>query len=291
MSDSIPMIGSMIWDGDYSVKNATEHRYGKLLKYFEYNYWEPEKENIVVFSDICIPQAAEPRFNGVKHKVAWMMEGPGVYRTWGHFIAVFDFLSNNLGLYTAVATCDDSLVEKYPGKFIYVPFGGIIVPKESSFIFSKSKMCSTTAGQLYSPRDLVYSTYKDSGKIDFLGSSFGQIARYDNIVDGFKNYRYHISIPNCAEDRYFSSNLTDPLACGTVPIWWGTKKLGDFFNMDGIIVVSSMGELDEAINRMSEDDYLRRMPAIKENHVLVEKYRTPENALWENVLSKLYGSI
>ena len=286
---AIPLIGSMIWEGDYSVKNATEYRYGKLFKYFDYNWWKPEDEKIVVFSDVVIPHAVEPRFAKVPFKVAWMMEGPEVFNTFGGHVAAKNWLLKNLDKVAAVATCDDSLVEKYPDKFVFVPFGGIIVPPEESYIYPKTKLCSMTCGVMYPPRDTIYTRYKNSGFIHFLGKAFGN--PFVKHVDGFKDYMYHITAPSSRAERYFSAPLCDPLACGTVPIWFGCTKLGDFFDMNGIIAVNSLDELDEALKKISIEDYNSRLGAIATNRQLVEKYRTPDNTLWENVLSNLYGKV
>ena len=40
----IPRIGSQIWEGNYTVKNCPNLRYGKGLKSFEYNWKTPENE-------------------------------------------------------------------------------------------------------------------------------------------------------------------------------------------------------------------------------------------------------
>lgn len=286
MVDNIPKIGSMIWEGNYSVKNDLNFRYGKLLKYFEYNWWKPEEERIVVFSDYVIPQGKEPRFKNVKHKVAWLMESPAVFSRFGGHAAALQWLIKNLDAFSAVATCDDSLVERYPDKMKFVPFGGVIVPYEETQVYQKTKFCSMTAGQLYSPRDLIYTRYKDTGKIDFLGKVFNR--PYKSVVNGFKDYMYHISVSSCRENRYFSSNITDAIACGTIPIWWGCSKINEFFDMNGIITFDTIDKLDDILKNIGIEDYNKRLEAIHNNIKLVERYRTPDNMLWENVLSKLY---
>lgn len=286
---NIPTIGCMIWEGDYSVKNDTDFRYGKRLKYFEYNWQQPEKEKIVVFSDYTIPQIVLPKFDKVLYKIAWMMEGPGVYASYGGHIAVKKWILENLDKITVVATCDDSLIEMYPDKFIFVPFGGVIVLPHETKLYPKTKLCSMTSGWLFGVRNDIYSYYKDTGIIDFLGRAFGK--PYNSTAEGFADYMYHVSISSCCDNRYFSSNITDAFACGTVPVWWGCPKIGEFFNTDGIMIVNSIKEIHDVVNRMSVEDYESRRDAIAENFQLVEKYRTPDNNLWENVLSSLWEKI
>ena len=86
-----------------------------------------------------IPTAKNPRFSKVPCKVAWMIEGPGVYK-WGQFAPIREWLLTNLDVFAAVATCDDSLVTLYPDKIIYVPQGEIAVPIEKAKIYEKTKL-------------------------------------------------------------------------------------------------------------------------------------------------------
>lgn len=58
--------------------------------------------------------------------------------------------------------------------------------------------------------------------------------------------------------------------------------------MRGVISFESLDELDTILEKIGPEDYYSRIDAIKINAQLVEKYRTGENALWENVLSTLY---
>lgn len=294
MSD-VPTIGSMIWEGNYNVKNSLHIRYGKDLKYFEYNWKTPEDEKIVVWSDLNIPTAQLPKFSKVPYKVAWMMEGPGVYQ-WGQFAPIKEWLLAHLDIFTMVATCNDSLVAQYPDKFVFVPFGGIAVPLEKTQIYEKTKLCSMTAGHMYPPRYLVRDIVADSGKVDILGRAYGK--PYVTTDEGFADYMYHLTIASSCVNRYFSSNLMDAFACGTIPIWWGCPGISDFFDMNGVIVINPAGrsfdtfatdEFKKIMEMINPDDYKSRSVAIKTNHQLVEKFRTPDNTLWENVLEQLYG--
>jgi hypothetical protein len=285
----IPRIGSQIWEGDYSVKNDTDFRYGKRLKHFEYNYWAPWDEKIVVFSDLAIPNAADPKFASVPYKVAWMMEGPTLYSQWGQFIAIMKWLLDHLDLFTVVATCDDSLIARYPDKMKFCPIAGLMVRPEQTQIYPKTRLCSMTAGHMYPPRDAIYQAYNDTGLIEFLGK--GVDKPYATVVDGFRDYMYHVSIPSSNAPRYFSSNLVDAFACGTVPIWNGCRRISDFFNMDGVILFDTVTDLDKILKMIGPDDYARRLPAIQENFRRVERFRTMDNNLWLNVLADIYARI
>jgi hypothetical protein len=283
----IPTIGSMIHPNNYSPAKDPDFVFGKRLHYFNYNCSSPQDEKVVVFSDEFIPSATLPQFNKVKHKVAWLMESPKLFTQFGGLINVMAWLSqkSNQDVFSAIATCDDSLVESRPDKFVYVPFGGILVFPHQTKMYNKTNLCSLSSGTMTQERADIYEKFKCCGKIDFLGKSFNR--PYKDHVEAFSSYMYHLSIPSSKVNRYFSSNLTDALACGTIPIWNGCS-LDDLFDMDGIITFKTLEDLDLILHSIGEEDYNRRLEAVKHNLQLVEKYRTPENALWENILSKLY---
>ena len=147
---------------------------------------------------------------------------------------------------------------------------------------------------MFPPRNLVRDICSESGKVDFLGRAFGKI--YTTTDEGFAPYMYHISIASSCINRYFSSNIADAFACGTVPIWWGCPGISDFFDMDGIIVINPPGrsfstfasdEFKKIMEMIGPEDYKSRVSAIEKNFQLSQRFRIPENALWENVLSKL----
>ena len=99
-------------------------------------------------------------------------------------------------------------------------------------------------------------------------------------------------------NTYFTPTLSNALACGTVPIWWGCSGINKLFDMNGIITINPEGrpfntfatdEFERILEMIGPDDYKSRSAAIKTNYQLVEQYRIPENVLWKNVLSELYN--
>lgn len=285
----IPKIGCMIWHGSINVGADRSHSYGRRLTDFDWNWKNPEEEKIVVFSDANISQAISNRFSNVKYKVAWLMENPEFYTSHAPFTDSLIFLKQNLSLFEVVATHDDSLIEKYPDKFKYVPFGGIRISRDKVRIYPKIKKCVMVAGCLHFARPQIWNKYKDSKMIDFLGLAFHK--SFVLPEEGYKDYMYSVVCSGSCANRYFSDNLLDPMACGTIPIWKGCSKIGDFFNMKGIITFNTIEEFDEIMKKINLDDYSSRLEAINDNLKLIENYREPENSLWKYVLADLYEKI
>lgn len=67
--------------------------------------------------------------------------------------------------------------------------------------------------------------------------------------------QFHIAIENCRSRYYFTEKLIDCFLTDTVPIYWGCKNIGDYFDTSGIIQVETADELIAACNSTSEAMY------------------------------------
>ncbi len=77
--------------------------------------------------------------------------------------------------------------------------------------------------------------------------------------------RFHIAIENCRSRYYFTEKLLDCFLTDTVPIYWGCRNIGEYFDAGGIIQVESLDQLIAACNSTSDGDYAARAFAIREN--------------------------
>jgi hypothetical protein len=62
-----------------------------------------------------------------------------------------------------------------------------------------------------------------------------------------------------------------------VPIYWGCPTLGEFFDLEGIILFNTLEELGGILQNLSVEEYEKRLPAIHRNFELAANY--PENNL------------
>ncbi len=83
---------------------------------------------------------------------------------------------------------------------------------------------------------------------------------------------FHIAIENSQWENYFTEKLIDCFVTRTVPIYWGCPNVGDFFDLDGIIVVRDADEIIAVCNALTPADYTRRSVAIARNRALCEPY-------------------
>jgi hypothetical protein len=87
---------------------------------------------------------------------------------------------------------------------------------------------------------------------------------------------------NSQIDDYFTDVVIDAFACGTIPIFWGTNNLKNYFNEKGFYSFNTLEELDIILDNIGEVDYYSKMEYINDNFARVSKFNTPEDYLFEN---------
>lgn len=248
-------------------------------EWFEW-VWDrnPQDNYLTVFTDRFLPEALK---NGSEHKVAVLFE-PVVVDP-----QMYQFVERNHDVFDFVCTFDERLAGTE--NFVYYPYGTTWIHERYRGVYTKMKNLSMVAsdkrfthGQRL--RHVVADRFKD--QIDGLfGRGYKPI---QNKVDGLAYYRYSIAIENCAVDSYFSEKLMDCFLTGTVPIYWGFPKAAEFFDPEGMIVFKSPEDLDGVIDTIGEEDYERRLPAVKRNFERAQKYISFERHLWGNCLKRFF---
>ena len=95
-----------------------------------------------------------------------------------------------------------------------------------------------------------------------------------------KDYRFSIVMENGVYDSYWTEKVTDCFATGTIPIYWGTKKLLDFFESDGIIMLE-VGKEQEIMESLTTELYESKLKAVRANLQLVKDMKPADDYLWD----------
>ncbi|NJL30698.1 MAG: hypothetical protein HC898_03175 [Phycisphaerales bacterium] len=90
--------------------------------------------------------------------------------------------------------------------------------------------------------------------------------------DGLAPYRYSVVIENVREPDYFSEKLIDAMLCDTVPIYWGCTNIGEYFDTAGMMICTSMDEIQQAVQSVSVKDYQARLAVIEANRRRAAEY-------------------
>lgn len=216
-------------------------------------------------------------FNIIKNddgrkKFAWLLESRTIIPD------VFKYVEDNyyeiLHHCDGIFTCDNSLTDK--SGFLYTISNAApwILTKE---VYPKTKlisMISSNKAWAEGHRRRLRYVEKWQDKVDLYGRGFKTL---DYKEDGLRDYMFSVAIENEKYDTYFTEKLTDCFACGTIPVYYGSEKVSDMFNPDGIIFINKEFDLDQ----INEDLYYSKIDAVKENFELACKLPTAEDYIYE----------
>ena len=221
---------------------------------------------------------------GGTDKIGWLLESPQMNEQ------TIKYLVDNLEMtrkhYKWIFTCMDSLLE-LGAPFVYnisnaVPW----IWEKNRMIHPKSKLVSMIAsdkGWLKGHQNRLKWVEKLKDKVDLFGR--GRPNQLDDKEDGIKDYMFSIAIENDNSDTYFTEKLTDCFVMGTVPVYYGSRKVVEkYFDPAGVIFL----EDDPNLESLTVEKYQSMMPAIERNFELAMKLPLAEDYMWENYLKNLY---
>jgi len=118
--------------------------------------------------------------------------------------------------------------------------------------FPKTKACSLIASgkqdlKGHKLRHQIVAWVREKGSdVDVLGRGFSP---FELKQEGLLPYHYSVVIENVQEDDYFTEKLLDCLLCNTLPIYWGAPNIGDYFDLNGIIICQNERDIQKAIDQ------------------------------------------
>ena len=255
--------------------------------------WTLDNSNIVVHIDrgmFLVPQASTLKQN----TFGWICESrfivPDVYN---FLIHKHKILFENY--YNKIFTCDQDLIN-LNSNFIYCPNGSNYpwIKKDLWSVYNKHKLCSmfcspkkVTEGHAY--RHMIARLALDKG-FDVFGGAHGTertvidpLNPWNSKFVGLTSYMFNIVIENGVYDSYCTEKLTDCFATGTIPIYWGSQKLSNIFDPDGIIWLQ-VGNEKEIFESLTPELYASKEKAIKNNFKALQQLKTADDTLFELIM-------
>lgn len=195
-----------------------------------------------------------------------------------------------------VLTHDEDLLSRFPDKAIQFLYGSTWI-KDYSFP-EKVFGVSTVVGHksIVSGHHIRKDLWNRQGEIVipknfFMSSRGGSIKNFgnnprlgDDKLPLFDNM-FHIVIENEYLNNWFTEKIMDCFQTKTIPIYWGCPNIGQWFNGDGIIMVSSVDEIIEACNALTPDIYTKKIKELEENYILSKEYCN----LSDRIINKVKG--
>lgn len=256
-----------IRDNNFSHGDSSCHdRSPKNFKW-DRNIYE---SNICFFTDNCLHLVnSDPS----KIKIAWLCE-PIAINSY-----IYDYIKHKYNDFDYILTYDKDLINIDNNKFLFYPHGGCWIKDCDIKIYEKNKLCSIISSnkRMTIGHNLRHEIISKYDNIDVYGRGYKPI---ENKILGIKDYMFHIVIENSIQDDYFTEKIIDSLALGSIPIYYGTKNINNYFN--GILCFNNIIEFDEIFKKYVNMEYFNNTyKNIYLNHNETKKYIIAEDYIFE----------
>lgn len=261
---------------------------GQVPSFFNWNRSDVDSKSIF-FTDNIVPKISQ--YSGHQLKVAWLLEPRAI------FPHVYEFIKNNHDKFDYIITYDDKLLDIDENKFLPYVWGNCWVEGYVNLnnIQNKTKLVSTIASSkgwtvghkmrhdAIRELSLVTNEYVDVYGPDYIPhpKPFDN-APWANKVTTLEDYMFSITIENSQQDVYFTEKIIDCFATKTIPIYWGTKKISQHFDADGIIFFETINELGDILTELTEEKYMSMLAAVESNYRKYKDYIIPEDYIYNN---------
>ena len=249
-----------------------------------------DPKETIVFTDLCLNHAKLPQYRQ-NIKVGWLLEpfviSPQNYQWIAQNYQYFDLiLSHHENFIKDMINHGCKNIKYYPNDMCWVA-------EEDFQVYPKTKTCSIVAsGKNWAPghkfrHDIIrHFIAKDIGdpsfdKLDIFGYGYNPVKLKAHALS---DYRFSVVIENCIEDTYYSEKLIDCFVTGTVPIFWGTDKITQTFNHNGILTFRTIADLDRILSESPENLenlYMSMLPAIEDNFIIAKDHLVAEDSFAE----------
>jgi len=206
-----------------------------------------------------------------KRKFAWLLESRVINPNDVNFVKNnWEKISKE---YEILFTHNKEIYE-LADNFVYLPPHGFWI--ETPKIYEKTKLVSMISSNKGYQHRLDWVN-KLNGFVDLFGSGFNYVSKKETALC---DYMFSVTIENDSYPTYWSEKILDCFASGTIPIYYGSPDIGDYFNMDGIILLNDNFD----ITKITEKDYYDRLDAVKDNFNRAIKYDVIEDIIFEKWL-------
>ena len=228
-----------------------------------------------------------------KPKFIWLLESREIIADQYKFIEDnYDFVASRVdGIFTA----DQRLTHEVgpDGKFLYCLSNAAPWVMDRD-IYTKSKLVSMIASNKgytegHRRRLKVVQAYVDKfGQDDLYGWGLTHELPLKEKSRGLREYMFSFACENANYPTYFTEKLTDCFACGTIPVYYGTAGVAQYFDADGIIFLDQNSPWENIPwDKLTPEYYESKKDVIKENFEIAKSMRVAEDYMYGNYLYQL----
>ena len=148
-------------------------------------------------------------------------------------------------------------------------------------IYPKSKLVSAiSSNKAIVPGHQVRLNFINAirDKVDLYGRGFHDI---QNKLEGLKDYMFSVAIENVVTENGFSEKIQDCFLTGTIPIYYGAPNIGEFYDLNGILVFHNQEELDSILLNLTPELYYSKLQAVYNNYRRALSYPTFNDSFYD----------
>jgi len=190
-------------------------------------------------------------------------------------------IDNVANMYDYILTFDEDVLTKYKNAVLHLQASNWISLKE--YQPKEFNISMVVGNKMFAPghimrQKLWHKQEKINNKKFYVGFFGGPENTFNcQILDkGIKDLmfysQFHIAIENCSINNYFSEKIIDCFVSKTIPIYWGCKNIGGFFNEKGVIIFKDIDDAVIKCNLINENTYIEMMPYIEENYLKAQDF-------------------
>jgi hypothetical protein len=195
---------------------------------------------------------------------------------------IYDFAVRNMDSYKMIFThndeiCDNKKIFKIHPFFPSWIHGNDINIHEKkkvvSMIASTKSMCN---GHLF--RNRIANSFSSSK--DLYGN--GRNNQLENKADGLRDYMFSIAMENDCYDTYYTEKLLDCFLSGTIPIYWGSRKISDVFDINGVLFLEETN-----IESLTPEIYKSKINSITKNFEIAKSLKFTSGDMIDYIIKKI----
>ena len=272
---------------------------------------------IDIFTEDAFPQVDQLQYlndvSRAKFKIAWFQE-PRIIHNYFHNVDKYKLLDKHFseyfkeGYFDFIYTHEMKFLQLH-SKFRYNNSLAATSTIKTPKIHTKTKFCS----MISSSKDWVHghkirhwwvSKFRNHAMMRERGQMFGinnlpnepvvdvfgrgwpsekNIKEVQSNEDALRDYGFSIVVENDNTDTYFTEKILDCFATGTIPIYWGTSRIVEHFNPNGIIFLKE----NFRPSQLSANLYHSKMNAIQDNFNRVKEFKSPITSLIDDLTIQL----
>ena len=251
-----------------SVKIKMHSPYKHLIK-----HWASDGESYIeCFNDNFVVEAKDP-----DNSIALLIEPrslkPNVYK----------YMEVNYDKFKYVFTHDSILLKNLPNAKPII-WGGVWSWGDEKKEFDRPiSMVASWKEESLVRIQRKKLAFELKGKIDTYGTfDGGEKVDTDTI---YGKYPFSVVIENHIDDLWLTEKICNCFSHNTIPIYYGAKLVGNYFDPNGIIICNSIEEVRTAVNYIlthAEQEYKLRARAIKNNRKIVKTHENFDTWFFNN---------